>query len=107
MNGTDDQTDYAQGGSFLKGIGLAFLCQFAYLLFVFELPASEVRAVGFMLFALVQFGYLFPLALFYQRRHQGLTSNGIMIAGAVSLAAATAWFGYSAYNGTLPSIVGS
>ncbi len=101
MNGSDYQLDR---GSLWKGIALASLCQFAYLLFVSELPSLEVRAIGYMLFALVQFGYLFPLAVFYQKRNQGLTSNGIIITGILSLLAAAAWFAYAVMNGTLPSI---
>jgi hypothetical protein len=104
MNSADDQFEVATGGSLWKGIGLAFLCQFAYLFFVFELTSSEVRVLGYMLFGLVQFAYLFPLAVYYKKHNEGLTSNGIIIAGAVSLLAAAAWFGYAAINGTLPSI---
>jgi hypothetical protein len=74
---------------------------------VSKLPLAEARVLGYMLFALVQFAYLFPLAVFFQKRHQGLTSNGVLIAGALSLLAAAAWFGYAAMHGSLPSINGS
>lgn len=57
-----------------------------------------------MLFALLQFTYLFPLALFYHKRKQGLTSNGVILAGAVSLVGAAVWFGYAVAHGTLPSV---
>lgn len=103
MNSADDQLE-AQGGNLWKGLGLALLCQIAYLLSVSKLPLAEERVLGYMLFALLQFAYLFPLAVFFQRRNQGLTSNGIIIAGAISLFAAAAWFGYAALHGTLPSI---
>jgi phosphoglycerol transferase MdoB-like AlkP superfamily enzyme len=104
MNGNDGQMDTAERGSLLKGIGLASLCQFAYLFFFFELTSSDVRNFGFLLFALVQFAYLFPLAIFFQKQNQGLTSYGIIIAGVLSLLAAGGWFGYSAVHGTLPSV---
>jgi hypothetical protein len=104
MSRTDDQQNLAEGGSLWKGIAFGLGCQLAYLLFVFYLPASEVRLLGHLLFALVQFTYLYPLAVFFQRRQQGLTSNGIIIVGVVSLLAAAAWFGYSLLHGTLPSL---
>jgi hypothetical protein len=105
MKSADDQVmAEAEGGSLWKGIGLALLCQFAYLFFVFELADSEARLLGHMLFALIQFAYLFPLAVFYHKRKQELTSNGVIIVGAFSLLAAAAWFGYAAAHGALPSI---
>jgi len=104
MNGSDDQLNRTIGGSLWKGIALASLCHFAYLLFVSELTSPEVRVLGYLLFALLQFAYLFPLAVFYQKRNQRRTSNGLIIAGVLSLLAATAWFGYSVFHGTLPSI---
>jgi hypothetical protein len=91
-------------GSVWKGIAMAFLCQIAYLLFVYELPWAEARTLGFMVFALVQFAYLFPLALFYQRRGEQETSQGVMVMGVLSMFAAVAWFGYAAFHGTLPSL---
>jgi len=91
-------------GSLLKGIAIALLCQIAYVLAVFELPWAEARTLGLMLFALVQFGYLFPLALFYERRGEAATSHGVISAGAISLCAAAGWFGYAALHGTLPSL---
>jgi cell division protein FtsW (lipid II flippase) len=100
----DDQPERTAGGSLWKGLGLALLCQFAYLLLVSELPTDEARILGFMLFALVQFGYLFPLAVFYHKRNEERTSNGIIIAGACSLLAAAVWFGYAASHGMLPSL---
>jgi hypothetical protein len=91
-------------GNFWKGVLLALLCQFAYLFFVYSLPWADARTLGYMMFALLQFAYLFPLAVFYQKREQGLTSNGIILAGVFSLAAAAAWFGYAAFHGVLPSV---
>ena len=102
--GSDYQLERAAGGSFWKGIALALLCHFAYLLFVSELPSPEVRILGYMLFALLQLAYLFPLAVFYKKRNQGLTSNGLISVGVLSLLAAAAWFGYAVMHGTLPSI---
>jgi hypothetical protein len=104
MNGTDDPYNPAEGGSLWKGIAIGLVCQLAYLLFVVNLPMSEVRLLGYLLFALVQFTYLYPLAVFFQKRKQGLTSNGIIIVGVVSLLVAAAWFGYSLLHGTLPSL---
>lgn len=104
MNGTDEELDTAEGGSLWKGIVLAVLCQVAYLLFVSGLSLSEVRVLGYMLFALLQFAYLFPLALFFQKRNQGLTSNGVIIAGALALVVAAVWFGYAYIHGELPSM---
>ncbi|HVJ05182.1 MAG TPA: hypothetical protein VM578_05900 [Candidatus Saccharimonadales bacterium] len=96
----------AKGGSLWKGVGLAFLCQFAYLLFCFELLSGEVRILGYMLFALVQLGYLFPLAVFYRRRNEGLTSNGVILSSVFSLVCAASWFGYAFVHGTFLSIFG-
>ncbi len=109
INGSERQLDRKEGGSLWKGLALALLCQFAYLLFVYELPAQEreLRTVGYMLFALLQFAYLIPLAIFYQKRNQQLTSNGVIIAGVVSLLASAVWFAYAAVHGTLPSISGN
>ena len=104
MNAADEQLAPAYGGSLWKGIALAMLCQVAYLLFVSGLSFSEVRVLGYMLFALLQFAYLFPLAIFFQKRNQGLTSNGVIIAGAFALLAAAIWFGYAGIHGQLPSI---
>jgi len=94
-------------GSVWKGFGIALLCQVAYLTLVFETSVSESRVVGKMLFALVQFAYLFPLAVFYHKRDQDLTSNGVIMACVLSLFAAAAWFGYAAVHGALPSIGGN
>jgi len=91
-------------GSVWKGIVMAFLCQIAYLFFVYELPWTEARTLGFMVFALVQFAYLFPLAIFYQRRGEQETSQGVMVTGVLSMFAAVGWFGYAALHGTLPSL---
>jgi len=109
MNASEHPLERKAGGSLWKGLALAFLCQFAYLLFVYELPAQEreLRTVGTMLFALLQFAYLFPLAVFYQKRNQQLTSNGVIIAGVISLLAEAVWFAYAVVHGTLPSISGS
>jgi hypothetical protein len=104
MSGTDDQATRAVGGGLWKGVAIGVGCQLAYLLFVFNLPLSEMRLLGYLLFALVQFTYLYPLALFFQKRKQGLTSNGIILVGIVSLIAAAVWFGYSFLHGTLPSL---
>jgi hypothetical protein len=104
MTGTDEQPGPVQGGSLWKGIALAMLCQFAYLFSVSKLSASEVRVLGYMMFALLQFAYLFPLAVFFQKRNQGLTSNGIIVAGAFALLMAAVWFGYAVIHGGLPSI---
>jgi hypothetical protein len=104
MNVTDEQLDSAEGGSFWKGIVLAVVCQVAYLLFVSGLSFSEARVLGYMLFALLQFAYLFPLALFFQKRNQGLTSNGVIIAGALALLVAAVWLGYAYIHGELPSV---
>ena len=82
MNSRDNEIVPKQEGSLWKGIVLGLLCQLAYLLFVRYLPESEVRTLGYMLYALVQFVYLVPLAVFFQRRKHGHTSNGLIIAGA-------------------------
>lgn len=103
-NGSDYQIDR---GSYWKGIALISLCHFAYLSFVSQLPSPQMRAVGYMLFALFQLSYVFPLAIFYKRREQGLTSKGIILVGVVSVLAAVAWFVYAVLHGTLPSITGS
>lgn len=102
-----DEIANAEKGNLWKGIGLALLCQFAYLFFVFELRDPEVQVLGRMLFALIQFAYLFPIAIFYHKRKEELTSKGIIVVGAVSLLAAAVWFGYAAAHGALPSINGS
>jgi hypothetical protein len=107
MSGTDNQSNHAVGGSLWKGIAIGLGCQVAYLLFVFNLPQSEVRWLGYLLFALVQFTYLYPLAAFFQRRKQGLTSNGVIIVGVVSLIAAAVWYGYSFLHSGLPTISGN
>lgn len=86
---------------------MALLCHLAYFLLVFQISLAEARVVGKMLFALVQFAYLYPLAIFYQKRDQDLTSNGIIIAGVLSLFAAAVWFGYAAVHGTLPAVGGN
>jgi hypothetical protein len=104
MNSTGNEFETARGGNFIKGFGLGLLCQFAHLLFLVYLPSDEVRGLGYLLFALVQFVYLLPLAVFFQRRKQGLTSNGLIVVGALALLAEAAWFGYSAVHGTLPAI---
>jgi hypothetical protein len=104
MNSADDQAESARGGNLWKGIGIALLCQVGYLFCVSELPLADARMLCYMLFALVQFAYLFPLAVFFKKRNQGLTSNGVIIAGALSLLAAAVWFGYAAMHGSLPSI---
>ena len=104
MSGSGKQLDRAAAGSLWKGFALAFLCHFAYLLFFSQLPAPEVRAIGYTLFALLQFAYIFPLAIFYQKRNQGRTSSGLIIAGVLSLLGVMAWFGYGIAHGTFPSI---
>jgi hypothetical protein len=107
MKRTNHRSRTKYGGSLWKGFLLALLCQFTYLLLVFQISLSEARVIGKMLFALVQFAYLFPLAVFYHKRDEDLTSNGIIIACVLSLFAAAAWFGYAAVHGTLPSIGGN
>jgi hypothetical protein len=104
MNSTGNEFDTARGGSFIKGLAIGLLCQIAHLLFVFYIPSDEVRSLGYLLFALVQFVYLLPLAVFFQRRKQGLTSNGFIVVGALALLVEAAWFGYAAVHGTLPAI---
>lgn len=103
-NSADEKFCPAVGGNLWKGFALALVCQFAYLLVVSELSSSEVRVLGYMLFALLQFGYLFPLAVFFQKREEALTSNGVMFAGAFALLAAGAWFGYAIVHGQLPMV---
>lgn len=103
-NGSNYQLD---PGTYWKGIALASLCHFAYLFFVSQLPSTEARAIGFMLFALIQFFYILPLAVFYKKRRQGHTSSGIVTVGVVSVLAAAAWFAYAVMHGTLLSITGS
>lgn len=103
-NGSQHQLDRVAKGSFWKGVALALMCHFGYLLFVSELPLREVRVLGYMLLALVQFAYLFPLAIFYKKRDQGRTSNGLMIAGVLSLLSVAAWFAYSVLHGNIPLI---
>jgi hypothetical protein len=66
-----------------------------------------VRLLGYLLFALAQFTYLFPLAAFFQRRKQGLTTNGVILVGIISLFAAAGWFGYAIFHNTLPLISGN
>lgn len=107
MNGSAYHHDRAAGGSFWKGMALALLCHFAYLLFVSQLPSPEARVLGNMLFVLIQFAYLFPLAVFYQKRNQGRTSSGVIIVGVLSLLAGAVWFAYAVFHGTLPSITRS
>ncbi len=77
-------------------MSLAALCQFAYLLAVLQLPSYDMRVLGYSLFGLVQLFYLFPLAVFYKKRDEGLTSNGVIITGALSLLGAAAWCAYAA-----------
>ncbi len=110
--GTDLSTTNASNyqldpGSYWKGIALASLCQFAYLSFVSQVPSPEARTIGFMLFALIQFFYILPLAVFYKKRRQRHTSSGIVTVGVLSVVAAAAWFAYAIMHGTLPSIAGS
>jgi hypothetical protein len=100
----DDRLNPAKGGNFWKGIAIGLGCQAAYLLFVDNIHSSEIRLIGFVLFALAQYTYLYPLALFFQRRRQGRTSNGLMFVGVVSLIAAVVWFGYSLMHGAFSSI---
>jgi uncharacterized membrane protein HdeD (DUF308 family) len=105
VNGTGDRTiNPAAGGSFWKGLAFGLGCQLAYLLFVFYLPQSEVRLLGYLLFALVQFTYLYPLAAYFHRRKQGLTTNGVIVVGVLSLLVAAVWFGYAIFHNTLPAI---
>ena len=107
MNGTDDRyNNVAEGGSFLKGLAMGLACQVAYLLFVFYLPQSELRLAGFLLFALVQFTYLYPLAVFFQKREQGLTTYGVLAVGFLSLLVAAAWFGYAICHNPLSTFSG-
>ena len=69
MNDADDQVEPVQRGSLWKGVVLAMLCQFAHLFLLYNLPSSEVRVLGYLLFALMQFAYLLPLAIFFQKRN--------------------------------------
>ncbi len=103
-NGSNYQLDR---GTYWKGIALGLLCHFAYLSFVSQLPSPEARAIGYMLFALIQFFYILPLAIFYKRRRQGHTSSGIVTVGVLSVLVAAAWFAYAVMHGTLLSIAGS
>jgi hypothetical protein len=91
-------------GSIWKGIGLAVGSQCVYFLMVHQLPWPEARALGDITFALLQFGYIFPMAIYYQRRGEDETSQGIILTGVISLFVAAGWFGYAAYRGTLPSL---
>ena len=91
-------------GSVWKGIGFALGCHCAYFLLVHELPWPEARALGYITFALLQFGYIFPLAIYYQRRGEDETARGIILTGVVSLFLAVGWFGIEAYRGKLPSL---
>lgn len=104
MGVLDYQLDQIEKGNFWNGITLAFLCQFGYLLFIYELNWQAARGLGYLFFALIQFFYLFPLAVFYKRRNQELTANGVIIAGVISLLAAAVWFGCAAVHGMLPQI---
>jgi hypothetical protein len=94
----------AQGGIFGKGIALAVGCQVAYLLFVSNLPHIETRQTGYVMFGLVQLIYLYPLAVFFQRRGQGRTALGVMAVGIVSLLAEAVWFGYALLHGGISGI---
>ena len=105
MDTSNYQLGRAEDGSLRKGFALAFLCQFAYLLFIYGLNWPAAQGLGYMLFALVQFFYLFPLAVFYKKRNQSRTANGLIATGAISLLAAVVWFGYAAIHGALPPIL--
>ena len=87
-----------------KGLALGSGCQAAYLLFVFYLPLPQVRLLGYMMFALVQFTYLYPLAAYFQKSKQGLTSTGVLLVGVLSLLVAAVWFGYAIFHNTLSSL---
>lgn len=106
MNGTDEELHPAAGGSYWKGVAIGLGCQVAYLMFVASLGSSEMRLIGYVLFALVQFLYLYPLAAYYQRQRQELTSNGLMLVGVVSLIVAAVWFVYAILHGTFSAITG-
>ena len=95
----DERLNPAGGGSFWKGLAIGLGCQVAYLEFVDTLSHPEMRLTGYVLFALVQFVYLYPLAALFQKRRQALTSNGLMIVGVVSLMAAIVWFVYALLAG--------
>ena len=105
-NGSDDPLPLAEGGSLRKGAAIGLGCQLVYLLLVANLPSHETRFLGLMLFALVQFIYLYPVAAFLQRRKRGLTSNGVILVGVVSLAAVAVWFIYAILHGTFPRVPG-
>jgi hypothetical protein len=105
MNFTDDLSESEAGGNFWKGVLLALLCQFTYLFSVYELPWADARTLGYVMFALLQFAYLFPLSVFYQKRNQALTSSGVIVSAVFSLVAAAIWFGYAAFHGALLPLV--
>jgi hypothetical protein len=103
----DESAVPAEGGSFRKGIAFALGCQVAYLLFVANLPYLETRQTGYLMFGLVQLLYLYPLAIFFQRRGQGRTAYGVIAVGIVSMLAEAVWFGYAILHGGtagIPSI---
>ena len=102
----DGEQEKMGGGSLGKGIGLALLCQFAYLSFAYTMPWNDLRMIFYLLFALVQFVYLFPLAMFYHRRSEQLTSSGLMVIAALSLIVTAGWLGYDVMHGVivLPTI---
>jgi hypothetical protein len=44
--------------------------------------------------------------VFYRRRNEGLTSNGVILSSVFSLVCAASWFGYAVVHGTFLSIAG-
>jgi hypothetical protein len=105
MDTSNYQLGRTEDGSLGKGFALAFLCQFGYLLFIYGLNWQAAQGLGYKLFALVQFFYLFPLAVFCKKRNQARTANGLIVTGAISLFGAVVWFGYAAIHGALPPIL--
>lgn len=104
MGAIDIQYHKPARGSFWKGLALGLGCQVAYLLFVFYLPLPQVRLLGYLMFALVQFTYLYPLAAYFQKSKQALTSIGVLVVGVISLLVAAVWFGYAIFHNALPSL---
>lgn len=110
VNVEEPQQESVQaGGSFWKGLALGLGCQLAYVLTVVSLPHADVRQTLLLLLGLVQLIYLYPLAVYFQKRNQPLTSFGFIVVGILSLVGEAAWFGYAILHGMtagLPSIGG-
>jgi drug/metabolite transporter (DMT)-like permease len=94
-------------GSVLFGLALALLCQGAYVYAVRMVSDDTQRMFGYVFFALVQFFYLVPLALFFRHRGKGSTAGGFILAAALGLVAAGGCYGYYMMYGRLPAFLGS